>query len=254
MLRKSRFSGRTVHSVSRATSYRLRQVPMSEPLTPTAQLALDTILQKPTHGIPSWLINPMEHRIIDRLADMPEGAYERKPVETYRAMQINIGTCLLDQWIPENPLSMGDRGFEGEKREKTATTGAERIECDGMVIDSPEAVVAHMEKFVFPQLVKATTEFNRDARMREIIAQERRIQDEIGPAILKSGYGFIRFPGLAYGTYGYQHFFETYALYSEVMEKYFSLQADLALENNMAAARACIEGNLPPLYRLDHDM
>jgi uroporphyrinogen decarboxylase len=38
------------------------------------------------------------------------------------------------------------------------------------------------------------------------------------------------------------------------MERDFSLQADLALLNNRAAARAYIEGDLPPLYRLDHDM
>ena len=45
-----------------------------------------------------------------------------------------------------------------------------------------------------------------------------------------------------------------YALYPEVMERDFSLQADLALPNNRAAARAYTEGRLPPLYRLDHDM
>jgi uroporphyrinogen decarboxylase len=32
------------------------------------------------------------------------------------------------------------------------------------------------------------------------------------------------------------------------------LQADLATLNNRAAARAYIAGDLPPLYRLDHDM
>lgn len=226
---------------------------MTASLSPTAQLAHDTILQKPVRGIPSWLINPMEHRVIDRLAGVPEGTYRRTPVETYRAMQINIGTCLMDQWIPENPLSMGDRGFEAGK-EKTATTGAERIECDGIVIDSPEAVVEHMERFVFPPLQKRAGEFDEPARVREILDNERRIQSEIGPTMLKSGYGFIRFPKLAYGGYGYEHFFETYALYPEVMEKYFALQADVAVKNNRAAARAYTEGNLPPLYRLDHDM
>lgn len=226
---------------------------MNHRFTPTAQLALDTILQKPVRGIPSWLINPMEHRIIDRLAGVPEGSYRQKPVETYRAMLINIGTCLMDQWIPYNPLSMGDQGFEADK-ERTATTGAERIERDGIVIDSPEAVVEHMEKFVFPQLEKVAAEFDEEARVTAILENERRIQDEIGPTMLKSGYGFIRFPALAYGAYGYQHFFEAYALYPEVMERYFSLQADVALKNNRAAARAYAEGNLPPLYRLDHDM
>jgi uroporphyrinogen decarboxylase len=45
-----------------------------------------------------------------------------------------------------------------------------------------------------------------------------------------------------------------YALYPEVIERDFSLQADLALLNNRAAARAIIEAGLLPLLRLDHDM
>ena len=40
----------------------------------TAQLALDTLLQKPVRGIPAWLINPMEWAMIDRLAGKPPGA------------------------------------------------------------------------------------------------------------------------------------------------------------------------------------
>jgi hypothetical protein len=226
---------------------------MTESLTPTAQLALDTIHQKPVRGIPSWQINPMEHRIIDRLAGVPEGTYRQKPIETYRAMLVNIGTCLLDQWIPDNPLSMGAHGFEAN-REKTATTGAKQIVRDGMLIDSPEAVVAHLEKIVFPQLRKATAEFDEDQQTKQALAEERRIQEEIGPTMLKSGYGFIRFPAFAYGAYGYEHYFSAYALYPEVIERHFSLQADLALRINRAAARAFVEGKLPPLYRLDHDM
>jgi len=50
------------------------------------------------------------------------------------------------------------------------------------------------------------------------------------------------------------NYFSAYALYPEAMEKGFSLQADVCLLNNRAAARAYREGNLPPLYRLDHDM
>jgi hypothetical protein len=88
----------------------------------------------------------------------------------------------------------------------------------------------------------------------QILAKERAIQDKFGPSILKGPYGFISFPGFAYGTYGYVNYFSAYALYPEVLEKHFSLQADLALRNNRAAARAFVEGNLPPLYRLDHDM
>jgi len=221
-------------------------------MTPTAQLALDTIYQKPTKGIPSWLINPMEHSIIERLAGARAGEYRKRPHEVYREMQIAVGTCLMDQWIPENPLSMGVHGYEGAGR--GATTGAEEIVVDGIVINSPEAVIEHLERFVFPRLQAACRDFDEDARVRQIIEHERAVQEEIGPTMLKNPYAIISFPGFAYGTYGYVNYFSAYALYPEVMEKHFSLQADLAVKSNRAAARAIIEGNLPPLVRLDHDM
>ena len=45
-----------------------------------------------------------------------------------------------------------------------------------------------------------------------------------------------------------------YSLYPEVMEMDFSLQADLAKKVNTNNARAIVEGGLPPVIRLDHDM
>lgn len=219
----------------------------------TAQLALDTIFGTPLKGIPSWLIHPMEHRIIDRLAEVPEGTYRMEPEKTYLRMQRNIGTCLLDQYIPDNPLTMGGAGYD-DNTERSATTGAKEIVMDGIRIDSPEAVVEHLEKFVFPELQKAVQDFDENTRIREIIDGERKIQELLGPTILKSGHGFVGFPTLAYGTYGYENYFMAYALYPEVIERHFSLQADLALLRNRAALRAYQEGNLPPLYRLDHDM
>ena len=220
--------------------------------TESAQLALDTILQKPARGIPSWLLHIMEHSHVERLAGAEAGEYRKAPERVYLAMQHAVGTCLLDQYIPTNPLTMGDQGYEGAER--GATTGAEQITCDGMAIDCPEAVVEHMERMVFPEIRKAISEFDEDGRVAEILANEAAIQEMLGPAILKSGYGFVRFPGFAYGAYGYANYFMAYALYPEVMERHFSLSADLALLHNRAAARAYGEGSLPPLYRLDSDM
>lgn len=220
--------------------------------SPRAQLALDTILQKPTKGIPSWLIHPMEHAHIERIAGAQPGDYRKKPRETYLAFQRAAGTCLLDQFIPDNPLSMGSHGYEGATR--GATTGAEEIACDGIVIDSPDSVVKHLESVCFPALRQAIDSFDEGARVRQIIESERSIQNILGPDILKSGYGFVSFPGFAYGAYGYANYFMAYALYPDVIERHFSLQADRALLNNRAAARAFVEGGLPPLYRLDHDM
>jgi hypothetical protein len=221
-------------------------------LLPSAQLALDTIYQRPTVGIPSWLLHVMEHAHIERLAGAEPGSYRRDPDGVYLAMQRAVGTCLLDQYLADNPLTMGDRGFEGTQL--TATTGAEQIVCDGMLIDSPEAVVTHLEQVEFPRFRQEAAAFDEDTRVANIIAGERDLQAKLGPTMLKSGYSFVHFPYFSYATYGYANYFSAFALHPEVMEQHFSLQADLALRNNRAAARAYAEGGLPPLCRLDHDM
>ncbi len=223
------------------------------PTTENARLALDTILQKPTQGIPSWLIHIMQHDTIERLAGREPGSYRKNPDEIYMAMQHAVGTCLLDQYIPDNPLTMGDAGFEADTQ-RTATTGVETVVRDGLRIDSPEAVVEHLERYEFPRLRNAIAVFDEDQRVEEIIAGEIALQEKLGPEILKSGYAFVSFPCLAYYDYGYANYFMAYGFYPEIMEKHFALQADLALLNNRAAARAYTEGYLPPLYRLDHDM
>lgn len=225
---------------------------LEEPFTETVQLALDTMNLQPVRGIPGWMLHVMEHAHIERLAGASPGDYLEHPEKTYLAMQRNLGTCLLDQYLWDNALSMGSQGFESGER--GATTGAEEIVQDGILIDSPEAVVRHLEEVVFPGLQTASATFDEDARTAEIILGERQVQDRIGPTMLKGPYGFASFPCLAYGTYGYIDYFSAYALYPDVLEKHFRLQGDLALLNNRAAARAFREAGLPPVYRLDHDM
>ena len=75
------------------------------------QQALDGILGKPDAGIGIWQINPMEWRMIDRIAGVPEGTYQKEPVATYRQMLVRSGCTLLDQWLPTNPLSIGAHGY-----------------------------------------------------------------------------------------------------------------------------------------------
>lgn len=223
-----------------------------------AQLALDTILGRDVVGIPTWLCHPMEHAFIERLAGTEPGSYVANPEQVYLACQHAAGVCMIDQFIPDNPLSMGSHGYEADT-ERSATTGAEQIVCDGIVIDSPESVVEHMEKFTFPQLQQAAANFDADpdgqtARVREIIEYERGIQEQLGPNILKPPYCTISFPAMGYYGYGHANYLMAYALYPDVMERCFSLQADLAVLNNHTAVRAYDEGNLPPFVRLDHDM
>ncbi len=225
---------------------------MGTELSPSARLAYDTVLRKPTNGVPNYMIHVMEHESIDALAGAPAGTYVRKPEETYLAFQRAVGTCILDQWIPKNPLTMEAHGYES--REKGATHGAERVVVDGILIDSPDSVVRHMHEVAFPRIRARIAAFNEDARVREIIENERAIQRTLAPTMLKTGYAFVTFPHFAYGTYGYVPYFTAYGLYPEVMEQHFRLQGDYALLNNRAAARAYREGKLPPLYRLDHDM
>ena len=97
--------------------------PQPTALTAGQRLAWDTFERRATHGIAIWQINPMEWRMIDLLAGVPEGTYRRDPVPTYRRMLENSGVCMLDQWIPDNPLSMEEHGYEWvrEKYEEEKT-------------------------------------------------------------------------------------------------------------------------------------
>ena len=100
--------------------------------TDSVDLALDTIMQRPRRGIPAWLINPMEWRIIDRIAGEPEGTYKKEPTSTYRKMLINGGCCMVDQWIPENPLTMGASGYDSD----TPRVGVSTVRCRRPVRDN----------------------------------------------------------------------------------------------------------------------
>jgi len=222
---------------------------LSEP----QELALDVILGRRPGRIGVFQINPMEWSAIDRLAGAPEGTYQRDPVPTYRKMLERSGCCLLDQWIPTNPLTMGSEGYEADT-ERGATTGAEEIVRDGIPIREPEDAVRHIEEVVLPRVHEAIEQFDEEATWRAIVEQERAQQEAVGPLILKASHAAVSFPGLDYGTYGYVNYFSAYALYPEVIEKLFRLRGDLSLLHNRAAARAYAEGALPPYCRLDHDM
>lgn len=225
-------------------------------LSDNAQLAWDTIRREPRKEIPvGGILNPMEWTMIDRMAGMPAGSYEADPIPTYRRMLENSSCCMVDQWIPNNPLTIGAQGYE-PGAERGATTGAEQIVVDGQIIAEPEDVVAHLESHVFPELsraIEAETASDGNAAVARIIARERQAQEEMGPSILKAPYN-AAFPRFAYGTYGYANYFMAYALYPELMERHFKLQADLAVLRNRCLARAMDEGGLPNYLRLDHDM
>lgn len=217
------------------------------PDSPNVRLVLDTIQGKPADGVPSWLLHVMEHQYIEHLAGREPGSYVKDPEGVYLEMQRRIGTCLLDQPLWDNPLSMGSGGYE---------TGGqvESPVLDGIRIDGPDAVALHLETKVFPWLEEQIRNFDEESRFQEIICTELIHQERLGKDILKGGHGFIHFPSLLYYVYGYVPYFTAFALYPDLMERHFSLQADLAVLNNSAVARAYSEGGLPPIYRLDHDI
>ena len=220
-----------------------------------AKLALDIIEGKEVKGIPAWIINPMEHSHIDRLAGEPEGSYRKDPVPVYTKMLLNTGCSLIDQFIPENPLSMGSHGYEEDaKTRDNVTAGNKVIILNGMKIDSPEAMVEHMQKFYFPALKKKIAEYDIEAGIESMVALEISEQARLGSEMLKVPYAYQDFPRLAYGTYGYENYFMGFALFPDIIEEQFKLEAKYAAKSNTALARAYTEGGLPKLLRLDHDM
>lgn len=207
------------------------------------------------NGYPASTINVMQHSELNRLAaqnGMKDPDYVHDWARVYARAQLEIGATFCDQWIPDNPLTMGDKGFDGDH--KTASAGAEKVVVDGMEIEEPEDVAEHLEKYEFPRLQKRIDEFDREKTIREIGVSEYRQQLEMGTEFLKTGYEFITFPTFAYTRYGYTNYFCAYAMFEDVIEKHFALQAKLSRLQNEAAAEAYKRYEFPKLYRLDHDM
>ena len=60
---------------------------------------------------------------------------------------------MVDQYLAENPLRIGDKGHENISQNTS-------IILDGILIDSPEAVIEHIERYKIPQLLKSIEQFN----------------------------------------------------------------------------------------------
>lgn len=223
----------------------------SEPLSATAQMALNAINGVPQKGIPSWILHTMEIPIIEKLAGVADGEYRKDPDNVYIQAQKRTGACLLDQYLAKNPLD-AERWAKGEGH--GVNTGMDAIVADGMTIDSPEAAVEHMEAFEMPRYRKMIAEFDEAAVIAKRIETERALQEKLAPEILKVPYGIVVFPHFMYGKYGFTNYFMAYALYPDVIEKMFSVQADYFALINAATAKAYEQGHFPPLLRLDFDM
>ena len=170
------------------------------------ELALRTLAGEQGLPVPAHFFNIMEHAHIERLAGVAQGAYKQDPHGVFLKMIRTCHTCSVDQYLAENPLSMGDEGFEGAAH--GATTGADDVVVDGIVMHGPDDVARHMEAFVFPALRAAAARFDAETRTQEVIAHEQELQCRLGPDILKLPYGHASFPYMAYGSYGYGPYLE----------------------------------------------
>jgi hypothetical protein len=222
-----------------------------------ARLARTALSMGSTSGVPSGGLNLMDIPLLEAWARCSPGAYRAEPERVYLAFQQAIGACFIDQFIPRNPLTMSAHGYETDSVTCGPTTGASEIRADGMVIDGPEAVARHLQEVVLPRLRAQIEQFDEGEQyaVTRLIEAERLLQKRFGNDLLKVPYGgFQAFPRLRYGQYGYHHYFCAYALYPELMAEDFRLQADLAVLQNRRSARAIVEGELPAVVRLDHDM
>ena len=200
-----------------------------------AQLAYDTLQRRETQGIPTGLFHIMEHGVIERLACASPGDYRKDPYGVYVRMLENVGVNLVDQMLMENPLSMGERGYEGGGG--GATTGGFPV-IDGRVIDSPEACAEHVERIEIPALQGSIARFDHDQVQQDVISIESQAQRLLGPGILKTGYAHLMFPNLLYYRYGYENFLVAYVLYPDLLDRLFTLQADYAVLKNQAVVDA----------------
>ena len=73
---------------------------------------------------------------------------------------------------------MGVSGFESVAVQK-------RVVLDGMPIDSPEAVVEHLERYEWPRIREAISNFSAEESVNSFLPLEREAQGVLGPELLK---------------------------------------------------------------------
>ena len=215
--------------------------------TPSAQLAYNTLTGIESVGIPTGLIHIMEHSVIERLACVHAGDYIKDPFGVYFQMLENVGVNMVDQMLADNPLSMGSKGYEDG-------TADNPMIVDGVAINSPEDCAGHIESVDLPALKQRIKDFDEAQIIKDVILSESVAQRMLGRNILKTGYGHLTFPTLEYVRYGYENFFMAYALYPEIIDSLFRLQAEYAVLKNTAVVKAFQTAGLPLYHRLDHDM
>ena len=189
--------------------------------------------------------------MIERLAGAAPGDYRKDAYGVYCRMLENVGVNMVDQMLAENPLVMGEKGYEGGGG--GATTGGVAV-IDGVVIDTPEACAGYIERNDVPGLEREIRQFDERQTMQDVLVSESQAQRILGPGILKTGYAHLVFPHLEYYRYGYENYLMAYVLFPDILDRLFRLQADYAVLKNRAVVTAFQQAGLPLYHRLDHDM
>ena len=77
----------------------------------------------PTGVVPHGAVHVMETSELEHFAGRAEGDYARDVEGVYLGFQRAIGACFIDQYIPDNPLSMTPSGYDSHTQ-RGPTTGA----------------------------------------------------------------------------------------------------------------------------------
>ena len=78
-----------------------------------------------------------------------------------------IGVNMVDQFLAENPLTMGTSGYEHELN--SPTTGGV-VELEGEVINTPEGCIEHIESFDIPHLERRIQSFQEHKVIQDVIS------------------------------------------------------------------------------------
>lgn len=204
--------------------------------------------QSPADGLPSWILNVMDTHWTEDLLGEPRGSYWSDPAGFTARQHQAVQTAFCDQFITQDPR-MSEEGWETPQKQLV-------LERDGIRIDSPEAVCEHLERVAWPRLQEAIAGFDENAAVirAQYVRGLREKQARLDPVLALPYEDLQAKPGLQYYTYGYEQYFMFYALYPEVAEQTFRLEADYAERHNALLADAVLEEGFAPFVRVDHDI
>jgi len=129
----------------------------------------------------SWFTGPSDVRVTARAAVNHLGIYLLVTV---------VDDCWATPAFPGDTLVLFLDSHSATPGTKSVvlSTGTRQVVVDGILIDSLEAVVRHLEDVDFPATRQAIAAFSHGGRVDAAIREQARIQKLLGPDILRSGW------------------------------------------------------------------